>query len=235
MNNIKSFFILIAVGLCMASCEKTDDGMVIEGLTADNYPAVDCSTSASPLQTILYSELLGYDYEWIQNLAWDNVFFVNTDHRNENAKVSGTHGAYMNPISRESELILDAREPSPDELIAANQEGVILNATPIALDAFVFITNLNNPVKSLTSGQIKGIYKGDVTNWKDVGGNDSQINPYVRDANSGSQEIMETLVMKGEPMSDWSEDRSSMAFKIHEALQTERGKRIIEKSGYIAN
>ncbi len=306
MKNLKSIFILIAVGLFIVSCEKTEEGIAIEGLTADNYPAVDCSTSAAPLQTIIYCELLGYNYEWTQNLAWDNVFFVNTDKPNENAKVSGTHGAYMNLISKEADLILVAREPSPDELIAANKEGVLLNVTPIALDAFVFITNLNNPVKALTSEQIKGIYKGNITNWKDVGGNDSPVNPYVRDANSGSQEIMESLVMKGEPMADWSEamlsgmsgpfitlrtdenglcytiyyykeqmvrdqivkhisvdnvypdrktiknqsypyttyvyavvrndlDRSSMAFKIYEALQTKRGKNIIEKSGYIAN
>ena len=42
-------------------------------------------------------------------------------------------------------------------------------------------------------------------NWKDVGGNDATINPYVRNPNSGSQEKMETIVMDGLTMIDWPE------------------------------
>lgn len=203
-------FSLIVITLCLISCEKTDEGIVIDGLTADNYPLVDCSTSASPLQTIIYCELLGVKYIWERNLAYDMVFNVRPDIEDftkfhEKTKASGTHGAYMSLIKKQSDLILVAREPSNDELDTLTAEDVALSIIPIAFDAFIFITNLNNPVKSLTTNQIKEIYKGNVTNWKDVGGKDSPINPYVRDANSGSQELMESLVMKGEPMADWSE------------------------------
>jgi phosphate transport system substrate-binding protein len=300
-------------GLLFPSCEKSDEdmGVVINGLTAENYPNVDCSTSAGPLQAIIYCELLGLNYSWERNLALDNVYFVSPDIDDytafyEKTNVSGTHGAYVSLINKESDLILVARELSDDELDAASSERVELNVTPIALDAFIFITNMNNSVKSLTTSQIKDIYKDNITNWKDVGGNDSPIHPYVRNANSGSQELMEKLVMKGESMTDWSEailsgmagpfstirvdenglcytvyyykermvrdqvvkhisvdnvypekktiknqsypyttfvyavvrqdwDRDSMAYKIYEALQTKGGKRIIEKSGYIAN
>jgi phosphate transport system substrate-binding protein len=300
-------------GLLFPSCEKSDEdmGVVINGLTAENYPNVDCSTSAGPLQAIIYCELLGLNYSWERNLALDYVYFVSPDIDDytafyEKTNVSGTHGAYVSFINKESDLILVARELSDDELDAASSERVELNVTPIALDAFIFITNMNNSVKSLTTSQIKDIYKNNITNWKDVGGNDSPIHPYVRNANSGSQELMEKLVMKGEPMADWSEailsgmagpfstirvdenglcytvyyykermvrgqvvkhisvdnvypekktiknqsypyttfvyavvrqdlDRDSMAYKIYEALQTKGGKRIIEKSGYIAN
>lgn len=55
----------------------------------------------------------------------------------------------------------------------------------------------------LTGDQIRQIYTADITNWKDVGGNDATISPYIRDANSGSQEKMETLVMNGLTMIDW--------------------------------
>lgn len=52
---------------------------------------------------------------------------------------------------------------------------------------------------------MKDIYTGRITNWKEVGGEDVAISPYMRNRNSGSQEKMETLVMNGEPMIDLPE------------------------------
>lgn len=83
------------------------------------------------------------------------------------------------------------------------KKGVTLLETPIALDGFIFITNKNNPVKSLTKKQIQDIYMGEITNWKEVGGRDLAITPYIREPNSGSQEKMETIVMKGLEMPKW--------------------------------
>ncbi|MDR0843914.1 MAG: substrate-binding domain-containing protein [Tannerella sp.] len=57
----------------------------------------------------------------------------------------------------------------------AENSGVTLIETPIALDAFIFIVNRANSVKSLTTKQIQNIYTGDVTNWNAVGGKDNTI------------------------------------------------------------
>src|SRR5262249_10518698 len=57
-----------------------------------------------------------------------------------------------------------------------------------------------NPVQSLTVAQIRDIYSGRVVNWREVGGRDAVIHPYQRTRNSGSQELMQRLVMKGRPM-----------------------------------
>ena len=51
---------------------------------------------------------------------------------------------------------------------------------PIAWDALVAITHKSNAVKNLTTDQIKAIYTGKITNWKDVGGADAPIQLYVR-------------------------------------------------------
>jgi phosphate transport system substrate-binding protein len=59
----------------------------------------------------------------------------------------------------------------------------------------------DNPVSSLTLEQIRRIYAGEITDWSELGGV-GRINAYQRDRNSGSQELMEELVMKGTPMSD---------------------------------
>ena len=62
-----------------------------------------------------------------------------------------------------------------------------LNMTPIGKEGFVFFTNVNNHVDSLTMEQIRGIYNGDITNWREVGGADVKILPYIRNPGSGSQ------------------------------------------------
>lgn len=68
------------------------------------------------------------------------------------------------------------------------------------------IVNPKNPVKNLTSDQVRKIYTGEITNWKEVGGVDHVITPYIRNADSGSQEKMETLVMDGLKMIDGTEE-----------------------------
>jgi phosphate transport system substrate-binding protein len=108
----------------------------------------------------------------------------------------------VNLIENEADLIIVARTPSEDELDLAHTNGVDLVVKPIALDAFVFILNKDNPLESLTLDQIKDIYTGDITHWSEVEGEDYIINTYQRNDNSGSQELMETLVMKDEEMVD---------------------------------
>lgn len=66
----------------------------------------------------------------------------------------------------------------------------------IAIDGLAFITNSNNPIPSLTIEQVKKIYDGNITNWKDVGGNDAPIVVVGRDSASGTREYMFTEVMK---------------------------------------
>ena len=73
---------------------------------------------------------------------------------------------------------------------------------PIGRDALVFMINAANPVKSLTEEQIQSIYTGETTNWKELGGNDEEIVAFQRKQNSGSQTLMEKLVMKGISMAE---------------------------------
>ena len=66
----------------------------------------------------------------------------------------------------------------------------------IGRDGFVFVVNKENPVNSLTIEQIQNIYTGKITNWSEVGGEDTDIVAYQREPNSGSQNLMEKMVMK---------------------------------------
>ncbi|MDP2889795.1 MAG: substrate-binding domain-containing protein, partial [Bacteroidota bacterium] len=139
--------------------------------------------------------------KWEQALFMNGLWYLSTDipqeFVTERLKSSQTHNSIINLIDKQADLILSARKMSPDEKEYADNAGVSLIETPIALDAFIFVANLSNPVKSLTTKQVQDIYTGKIKNWKEVGGNDKTIKPYIRNQNSGSQELMETLVMQG--------------------------------------
>ena len=51
---------------------------------------------------------------------------------------------------------------------------------PVAWDALAIISHPDNPVNNLTLKQIKAIYTGEISNWKQLGGRDAEINLYIR-------------------------------------------------------
>ena len=198
-------FVLFAIFVC-TSCDKEKGesfrSPYITGLTIDNYPKVDGSTSAAPLNAIIACKLLGISYNWVP-IPYSYTQSVEPQLNEKDAekfwnpiKSSATHQSFINLIDRDVDFILNARKMSSDEKAYADAAGVSLIETPIALDAFIFIVHPNNPISSLTTQQIQNIYTGKITNWNEAGGNNSKITPYVRNPNSGSQELMETLVMK---------------------------------------
>jgi phosphate transport system substrate-binding protein len=183
----------------------------IDGITLENYPRVDGSTSARHLNIIIACKLLNIPYVWRPPLVdewtvgpavWEEGY---SDFFSNRIKTSQTHGAFMNLIDGNADIILTHRTISPDEKIHADEVGVTLKETPVAMDAFVFVVNKDNPVKSLTVEQVQKIYTGEITNWAQVGGNNENMKVYTRPRNSGSEEVMRELVMKDLEMADFPE------------------------------
>ena len=169
-------------------------------LTPENYPRVDGSTSTHPLEVVIAARTLGLAYWWQQHFDGTRRPVLETSELE--VVHHGTHQSYLNLIAGNADLILVARLPSRDELDLAAKRDVALEAQAIALDAFIFLLNARNPVNGLTVEKIQGIYTGRVTNWSELGGLDAEINPYQRNENSGSQELMKRLVMKDLDMID---------------------------------
>lgn len=68
----------------------------------------------------------------------------------------------------------------------------------VAYDCIVPIVHPSNSVQNLTVDQLKGIYKGEITNWKDIGGPKKKIVVISRDTSSGTYEVWEKKVMNKE-------------------------------------
>ena len=90
--------------------------------------------------------------------------------------------------------ILFCAAPSAEQVQYAEEQGVELVYVPVGREAFVFFVNENNPVDALTVEQVRGIYVGEYTNWKDVGGPNRPINPVTRLPGSGSQSAMDAFM-----------------------------------------
>ena len=117
---------------------------------------------------------------------------------------TGTTMAYERLIAGETDIIF-CGGPSQDQLDMAAEAGVELHMTPIGREAFVFFVNSENPVTGLTVEQIQGIYTGEITNWKELGGKWQKIRPYQRAENSGSQSALLRL-MEGLPLIEPEEE-----------------------------
>jgi len=192
---------------------------VIDGSTVMIPLAIECvrqhwgTTNVENEVNIVQFSTTHYAYEalfqrqpgatfWYVPPEYENRIAYNTD------LISGGEAferfqqrAYWVRPGRPVELFLGTA-PSPEELAMAEEWGVTPVIEPICWDAFVFITHKDNPVESLTLEQLRGIFSGEITNWKQVGGRDEAIQAYQREPGSGSQTGMEELVMQGVPMAD---------------------------------
>jgi len=98
-----------------------------------------------------------------------------------------------------------SRFMKPAEFKKAVDNGRMPVAHAVAMDGVCVVVHPSNPVKELTTGQVRSIYKGEITNWKQLGGPDAKIVVISRDTSSGTYETFHKLVMKKEKMAAGTE------------------------------
>lgn len=95
--------------------------------------------------------------------------------------------------------IADAsREITENEIKAAQKNGINPVDHIIAYDGITLIVNPSNPVSNLTFTQLRGIYNGSISNWKNVSGHDKLLVVNCRNSDSGTYKEFQTLVMNGD-------------------------------------
>ncbi|MDR3242473.1 MAG: substrate-binding domain-containing protein [Clostridiales Family XIII bacterium] len=179
------FLILCMTGLaaCGGGGNAVDVASIALNIPTDRYPAVDGSTLTIPFSEAVAAAVMHTSIEEARTYVLHNK----------------THAAYTNLVDGKADIIF-VTPPSQEELNYAKEAGVELEVIPILHDGFMFFVNAKNPVSSLSSDDIVKIYSGEITNWKDLGGSDSEITAYQRGVNSGSQTGMQNIVMKDVPM-----------------------------------
>lgn len=111
---------------------------------------------------------------------------------NDNPKVSiavsgpGSGAGIAALIDGTTDVCQASRKIKGSEVTTANEKGVFPYEIQVATDALSVVVNPVNPVSELTFVQLSAIYTGQITNWKEVGGNDAAIVAIGRDTNSGT-------------------------------------------------
>ena len=95
--------------------------------------------------------------------------------------------------------IADASRPiKKSEIDTARVNAVYPFEVKSALDGIAVIVNKSNPIKTLTTKEVVGIYTGAINNWKDVGGPDHEIIRYCRENSSGTYAFLKEDIMKNQ-------------------------------------
>lgn len=157
--------------------------------TRENMPRLDGSTATVPMAEAVCCVVLGEAREDVQDLVQFNR----------------TNTSFVNLMDGNADLLI-VGEPNETVLAEKDSRGFAWEMEPFANDAFVFVVNEDNPVESLTLEQIRGIYTGSITNWKELGGDDLPIIPLQRNESAGSQGLMKKLVMGDTPLMEAPKD-----------------------------
>ena len=171
-----------------ANGDETTDKKVkltIDGYDKNTYPRLDGSLANEPLLMRMMEDLTGVDEDTAEVYLADSF---------ENGGTSTSWGKLLN---NEMDLIV-SYEPPQEVKDNLKDEFDNLEIDPIGRDGLVFIVNVNNPIESLTIDQIRDIYTGKITDWSEVGGEPGKIRAFQRNSTSGSQTLLNKLVMNGE-------------------------------------
>jgi phosphate transport system substrate-binding protein len=86
------------------------------------------------------------------------------------------------------------------ELMLAQQRNVYPVPFRIANDCILPVTHISNPLRDISSDDLRDIYRNRITNWKQLGGPDLAIDAISRDMASGTHEVWHNIIMEREPI-----------------------------------
>ncbi len=141
----------------------------------------------------------GSDTMVILGQRWAETYM--TEHPGKRVQVTGGgSGTGIAALINGGTDICKSSRPMKDsekELVRARQ-GKEVKEIPVALDGIAIYFHQSNTIQFLTQAQLKGIYTGKITNWRDLGGADGKIVAYSRENNSGTYVFFKEHVLNNE-------------------------------------
>jgi phosphate transport system substrate-binding protein len=131
--------------------------------------------------------------------------------------------------------IADASRPMKvKEILLCQKKGVSPVPHVVAMDGIAVIVHSSNPIQGLNMEEIKDIYTGKITNWKELGGKNLKIVVVSRDSSSGTFETFETIILKGKKVIPESLAQASNQ-TVATVISTTKGAIGYVGLGYISN
>lgn len=101
-------------------------------------------------------------------------------------------------IDGTTNIATSSREAKDKEIASGKEKGVTLTAHKVALDGIVPVVHPSIKINNITLEQLRDIYNGKIKTWKELGGPDRPIAVVSRDTSSGTYEVWEEKVLKGD-------------------------------------
>lgn len=114
-------------------------------------------------------------------------------------------------IKESTDIAPSSRPANEDELQAAKASHVRLIPQVIGSYAIAIIVNEENPIRNLKSEQVRDIFTGRITNWKDLGGPDAHIRPFALNNSTGARLGFREIVLLGAQYGKTVRDRRNYA------------------------
>jgi len=172
------FFVICL--LCLSACQQAESGEAGEN-------------NAALSQT--YIENKGSDTLVNLALAWAEEYQKQYPQIQISVTGGGSGTGFAALINGTIDIANASREIKQEEIETSQASGFEPVEHIVANDAIAVIVNPNNPVDELTLQQVSDIYKGKITNWQEVGGEDRPIVKLSRETNSGTHVyFLETVV-----------------------------------------
>ncbi len=97
------------------------------------------------------------------------------------------------------DIAASSRAMSEDEMRLARSRRVVLRNHTIGYYGVAVVVHPDNPVKNLTDAQVRDLFTGAITNWRDVGGEEAPVHVLIRDPVSGAYLGFQELAMERKP------------------------------------
>jgi phosphate transport system substrate-binding protein len=175
---------LVLAGFGLAGCGKSSTDTSSNGSSASSTSDLTGSLNVEGSDTMV-------------NLAnsWAEQFMTENPNVNISVKGGGSGNGIAALINGTADFANASRQMKPEEIAQAKTNSVNPVETAVARDGIAVIVNPANGVKGLTSDQLGKIYRGEITNWKDVGGADKAIVLLSRDSSSGTYEYFKEKIV----------------------------------------
>ena len=178
MKKFIALLLAAVLTLALAACgSKNNDNANTDTNTNDNTSTAVTGTVATDGSTSMEKVIGALSESFMANNADTTVTY------NPTGSGSGITAVQEGTC----DIGLSSRALKDEEKAAGLKE------TILAYDGIAIIVHPDNPVNDLTIEQIAQLYTGEITNWKDVGGNDAQVVLIGREAASGTRDGFESI------------------------------------------
>lgn len=146
--------------------------------------------------------------------------------KNRDARIAVTGGGSGVGISSlqngTTDIAMASRDIRESEVANIEKNGIKVDEIVLGFDGITLVTNKSNPVQNLTSEQLGKVFRGEIKNWKEVGGPDAEIVLLSRDSSSGTHEFFkEHIVRKGNAKGTEEYAPSTLYMPSNESIKRE--------------